>query len=74
MDTKGPIQTYVPDLCLTRKDGHNVRVRCSFVGDPTYREPPSLEEVVRKHQIKNTAEAKHFIEPEPCEPTPGKTK
>ena len=70
----GPIQTAIPDLCLTRKDGHNVRVRCSFVGDRTYREPANLEDSVRRHRIKNTAEGERFTETEPCEPTPSKTK
>ena len=74
MASGGPIQTDVPDLCLTRQDGHNVRVRCGFVGDRTYREPTNLEEAVRKHQIRNTAEAKSFTELEPCEPTPDKAK
>lgn len=70
LGSSGPIQTAIPDLCLTRKDGHNVRVRCSFVGDQTYREPTNLEDSVRKHQIRNTAEAEMFRESEPCEPTP----
>jgi hypothetical protein len=74
MDRAGPIQTYFPDLCLTLKDGHKVRIKCGFVGDRTYREPTSLEEVVRKYQIKSTAEEKTFTELEPCEPTPNKAK
>jgi len=74
MDRAGPIQTYIPDLCLTRKDRHGVRVRCDFVGDRTYREPTNLEEAVRKHRIRNTAEEKTFTELEPCEPTRNKAK
>jgi hypothetical protein len=68
MDAKGPIQTYVPDLCLTRKDGHQIRVKCGFVGDRTYREPANLEDEVHKNQIRDTGEAKSFTELEPCEP------
>jgi hypothetical protein len=74
MDQQGPIQTYIPDLCLTLKDGHEVRVKCGFVGDRTYREPTNLTEVVRKYQIRNTSEAKLFTELEPCEPTADKPK
>jgi hypothetical protein len=74
MDTKGPIQTYIPDLCLTLKNGRHVRVRCSFTGDPTLREPTSLEEVIRKHRVRDTAEAERFTELEPCEPTADKPK
>ncbi len=70
MDAKGPIQTYIPDLCTTRKNGRNVRVRCTFQGDRTYREPANLEEVVRKYRITNTAEAERFSAQEPCEPEP----
>lgn len=74
MDSKGPIQTYVPDLCLTRKDGHEVRVKCGFAGDRTYREPTNLEDVVHKNQIRNTAEAKLFTEPELCAPNTNNPK
>lgn len=70
MDVKGPMQTTIPDLCTTRENGRNVRVRCSFQGDRTYREPSDLEEVVRKYRIANTAEAEKFKQQEPCEPEP----
>lgn len=68
MGQRGPIQTAIPDLCLTRKEGYNVRVRCGFVGDRTYREPANLEDSVRKHQIRNPAEAERFTEVEECGP------
>ena len=69
MDEKGPILTFIPGLCLTLKDGHEVRVKCGFVGDRTYREPANLVEVVRKHQLRDTTEAGKLIEAEFCEPT-----
>jgi hypothetical protein len=72
MDTKGPIQTYIPDLCTTLENGRNVRVRCTFQGDRAYREPNNLEEVVRKYRITNTAEAERFRAQESCEPEPKK--
>lgn len=70
MDAKGPIQTFIPDLCTTRENGHNVRVRCTFQGDRTYREPTNLEEEIRKYRITNTAEAEKFSTQEPCESDP----
>jgi hypothetical protein len=74
MDSQGPIQTYIPDLCTTLEKGRHVRVRCGFEGDRTYREPTNLEEVVRKYRISNTAEAERFTFHEQCETTNQKTQ
>lgn len=68
MDEKGPILTFIPGLCLTLKDGHQMRVKCGFVGDRTDREPTDLVEVVRKHQLRDTSGAEKFIEAEFSEP------
>jgi hypothetical protein len=62
MDEKGPTLTFVPDLCLTMKDGREVRVKCGFVGDRTYREPMNLAEEVRKYQLRDTSESQKLME------------
>lgn len=69
MDAKGPILTFIPDLCLTLKDGHEVRVKCGFVGDRTYREPTNLVDVVRKYQLRDTSESEKLVEAQFCGPT-----
>jgi hypothetical protein len=61
-DEKGPTLTFVPDLCLTMKDGREVRVKCGFVGDRTYREPTNLAEEVRKYQLRDTSESQKLME------------
>lgn len=71
-----PILTFIPDLCLTEKDGHLVRTRCSFKGDRTYKEPANLDDIVRKYRQKDSSTFEELSENqfnESCDPDP-KTK
>ena len=69
MDKTEPIQTYVPGLCLTLENGREVRVKCGFGDDRTYREPSNLEEMARKCRIKDTSEVERLRSTSSCEVT-----
>jgi hypothetical protein len=51
MDQSGPVQTRVPDLCVTLVQGHKVRVNCRLDKTEPYQEPANLEKYVREHQV-----------------------
>ncbi|MGB8061301.1 MAG: hypothetical protein WCF26_05355 [Candidatus Sulfotelmatobacter sp.] len=77
MDGAQPTLSFVPDLCITLKDGRYVRVKCGFGGDRTYSEPANLDEVVRKYRQKDSSKFDDLIEDEfnkSCEPDQSKAK
>src|SRR5215472_15593568 len=77
MDHSQPMLTFIPDLCLTLKDSRNVRVKCGFTGGRTYRQPANLDDVVRKHPLKDSGEFEELFDNqfhESCEPNQGQGK
>jgi hypothetical protein len=51
MDKSGPVQTKIPDLCVTMVHGRKVRVNCRLDKTEPYQEPADLEKYVREHQV-----------------------
>ena len=51
MGKSGPVQTKVPDLCVTLVQGRKVRVNCRLDKTEPYQEPADLEKYAREHQV-----------------------
>lgn len=77
MNQSQPMLTFIPGLCLTNKNGRNLRSKCGSGGDRTFREPANIEEVALKNRMRDSSGFQDLIEDqfkESCEPAQEKTK